>query len=625
MHADTKAQRLRTGSRALLRRLSSSVRSYFSREPSFEAALGPALLVSAALFVRSPASNFVFDEQEALLANPYVNGQTPFWEAFRRDFWGLPPDRSIGSYRPLPNVLWRILWQIRDVSWLPHWLNVVVHAVNGALVASFAFWVTRTRAAAWFAGAIFVTMATLTEAVSGVVGTADVLGALGLLCALAALRLSALRMTPLVFLAILFGLFSKESAMVATVLVPLAAFTSAPQLHPQTPRPVVRAGLSALATLGAFILYTEARRRLFPTDAGAATPTGSTASVYGRALDAFLAWFKQPRLPRDPLNNPLVDADFPHRIAGALRVYWRGLSQALFPRSLSGDYSFAQEPVPAALFFPESILGALAFVLPLACGGILFVGLMLSTGSKAHGLRALLALGLLWWPLAYLPHSNALVLLPTVRAERFWYLPALGLAWTGGVTLQSWLSARNTIVRRLFHAGVLLYFTLQTLQARRHALDYTDDLVFWRSTKRSSPLSAKAHLNYSVMVGARGNLEERLSANARALEIAPEWPMANVYYGDTLCRLHRAEESFRHFRRGFELGPNESHLIALGLQCLWEEGAVPSRQDELIDLADRHPGTWLSYLARDIVENGRQHGGVEAKYRPRAYNAGPKE
>ena len=41
-------------------------------------------------------------------------------------------------------------------------------------------------------------------------------------------------------------------------------------------------------------------------------------------------------------------------------------------------------------------------------------------------------------------------------------------------------------------------------------------------------------------------------------------------------------------------------------------------------MADRHPGSWLAYLATDIVHNGKEHNGVQAKYRPRAYNEGPK-
>ena len=73
------------------------------------------------------------------------------------------------------------------------------------------------------------------------------------------------------------------------------------------------------------------------------------------------------------------------------------------------------------------------------------------------------------------------------------------------------------------------------------------------------------------MLGARGDLAGRLESNTIALALAPQWPMASVYLGDTLCRLHRAPEAIPHYLQGFELGPNEMSLIALGMQCLWDE------------------------------------------------------
>jgi len=143
------------------------------------------------------------------------------------------------------------------------------------------------------------------------------------------------------------------------------------------------------------------------------------------------------------------------------------------------------------------------------------------------------------------------------------------------------------------------------------------------------PYSAKAHLNYSVMLGARGDLEGRLASNDVAMHLAPQWPMASVYEGDTLCRLHRPQEALPHYLRGFELGPNDLSLIALGLQCLWDEHLIsaddaPARTD-LQDLADKYPGSWLKYLVDDIVESGQEYQGVNPKYRPRGYNEGPKK
>lgn len=609
------------------------VKRYFvEQDPTFWTALTPALIVAALLFVRSPTSNYIFDEQEALLANPYVNGQGLGWlDAFRRDFWGLPPTRSIGSYRPLPDLLWRALWQLSKLPWLHHWLNVLIHAVNAALLAGIVLAATRRRDLSWLAGGVFVTSAVLTEAVTGVVGLADVLGGLGVLLAVVSLRLPMWAMPWACFASLVIGLFSKESVIVAVPLIGWAALLLAPLHFPAAPRRVLRALFAVVAAVAALVLYTYVRRRFFPVTLPPelAEPLPDSANLLSRGMHEFLRWFQQPKLPRDPMNNPLVDADFPHRVAGALRVYASGLGQVLLPWTLSGDYSYPQEPVPERLVFPGSVIGAVGLVgMPLLAIALWVWSLVVERRAGAHGPRhvalSLLALGLLWIPVAYFPHSNIPVLLPTVRAERFWYLPVMGAALILAVVAMF-------IVRKLPHyrlgvSVVVAFFTFQAMSARLHALDYTDDLMFWRATRAAVPNSAKAHLNYSVMVGAHlGDLEQRLAINARAKELAPLWPMAHIYYGDTLCRMNRPDEAWPHYERGFELAPNDPNLIALALQCLWDKGGVPKHKEALLELSRKHPGSWIAYFATEIVYRGEEHGGIEKKYRPRGYDEGPRD
>ena len=170
-----------------------------------------------------------------------------------------------------------------------------------------------------------------------------------------------------------------------------------------------------------------------------------------------------------------------------------------------------------------------------------------------------------------------------------------------------------------------LFLGLQCVKAYAHATDYRDDLSFWGATKDAVPNSAKAHLNYSVMLGARGDLETRLVESRKAIELAPEWPMAHIYTGDTLCRLQRVEEAWPHFKRGFELGPNDLNLIALALQCLYDEGELKTHETELRAYAETQNGTWIAYLATDILDHGDENKGVDPKYRPRGYNQGPKD
>jgi hypothetical protein len=650
------------------------IKDYFlADDPTFGLAIVPYCFLSMILFTRHPTrTNFIFDEQEALLANPYVRSiadakpKFHWGDAFYRDFWGLGPDRSIGSYRPIPNLVWRALWGIgaRDQTpFLHHWVNVLLHGVNGALVCVFAFALTKKRGTAWIAGLSFTAAAILTEAVSGVVGIADVLGATGTLIALVALTYRLPWMALGVVFGTLFGLYSKESALCCVPLLPLGALLLAPTTHPQRPRRWLRAIVAFAAAGGAFVFYVEARRRMFPAaiPAELSVAANQHKPLLQKTFAAMLRWYAQPTLPKDPLNNPLVNADGIHRVGGALRVWYRGLVQVVFPSTLSGDYSAPQEPIPPTLFSPEILLGAIAMITPFPLAA--FIGIrswLRLRKSEAEAAAAppppppedvpgvprqqpapdkdrpadpllVVAFASLWVVISFFPVSNVPVLLPTVRAERFWYFPVIGTSLLLGV-LFGWLLERATKAGpkaiHILVGGTVLFFLFQGFSARRHANDYADDLTFWDATRKAVPRSAKAHLNYSVMKGARGDLQTRLASNKVALDLAPQWPMASVYYGDTLCRLHRAEEAWPNYVRGFELAPNDVNLIALGLQCLWDEkilGENSHVRTELDSLKDKHPGSWLEYLGRDILEHGEEHNGVDPKYRPRGYNEGPKD
>ncbi|MBI4956457.1 MAG: tetratricopeptide repeat protein [Myxococcales bacterium] len=788
---------------AWLDRVTSRVRRHFYlQEPTTGRAFLVLVCLSLVLFTRLPTTNYIFDEQEALLANPYVNAtqNLGFLDAFTRDFWGLPPTGSIGSYRPLPDILWRVLWTVTKEPFIHHLYNVILHGLNGALLGAFAYVLTRRRAVGWLAGVTFVSAALLTEAVSGIVGLADVLGGLGALAALHALRWPAWAMPIGVFLGVTIGLFSKESALVCVGLIPAAALVTAPFLHTRKPARWARALLATIAAAGAFAMYVELRKMWFPSPLPEevrthmeekGTFTALLEHTEGRlgvgdepnaVKDVFLdfkGWFHQPGLPVDWLNNPLAreGVDFPHRVAGAMRVYWRGLKDVVVPLRLSGDYSYPQEPVPDTLYGAETIAGAAMTVLPLlaaawlalgawwrerkerrtyaarlAAGagaarldprastrpedleharylplpasrrqtGLLVAGLslgalgaagiavalwllgegtptpvplwpfgvavltvglgMLVEAPARRGIAlypvgvwplariapAVVALGFVWMVLAYFPHSNIPEKLPTVRAERLWYFPVLGttlivavaLAWLFEVGAPEryrpgarWFLHPVRTLGRLVGLGLAklaalwklkrlggrsgavtlpvavtaLFLGFQMVQAYWHATDYRDDLVFWESTKDAVPNSAKAHLNFSVMKGARGDLETRLVHSQIALELAPEWTMAHIYTGDTLCRLGRPDEAWPYYVSGFEQGPNDRSLISLALQCLWDYQKVEPHKDELKDMARAHEGSWLAYLANDIVDNGKTHNGVDPKYRPRGYNEGPKE
>ncbi len=127
------------------------------------------------------------------------------------------------------------------------------------------------------------------------------------------------------------------------------------------------------------------------------------------------------------------------------------------------------------------------------------------------------------------------------------------------------------------------------------------------------------------MLGARGQLEDRLKINAEAMRLAPKWPMAHVYYGDTLCRLKRAEQAWPHYMHGFELAPNDLNLIALGLQCAWEEKIIESPQGRAARGFRSTPRELARVSRQRPRVQWRGERGSAEEVSPRAYDEGPKD
>jgi hypothetical protein len=120
-------------------------------------------------------------------------------------------------------------------------------------------------------------------------------------------------------------------------------------------------------------------------------------------------------------------------------------------------------------------------------------------------------------------------------------------------------------------------------------------------------------------------MDTRLFESEIAMKLAPDWAMAHIYTGDTLCRMGRPDEAWPHYKEGFRLGPNDKGLISLALQCLWDTKKIPAHEAELRQISTDNPGSWIAYLADDIIKNGDSQGGVQRESRPRSYNEGPKD
>lgn len=620
------------------------------------------LLLSLLLYQRPLGSNFIFDEQEALLKNPFLRANVPAWRAFHVDFWGRDPVHTIGSYRPLPVALWKLLAPSLSTHTPLAFvgLNLLVHAACGVLLACIIARVLalgpgipgqRATKYGQLLGLVFVVHGLVTETVCYAVGLADALMALLSLCMVSGIVSTVARAGArrrgfegqllgwlLVGGSLFLGLLCKETMVGSLLAGPLIALLLA---SPSRKSGFVRTKLALLCpvlvgvlSLASLAGYIELRKAFFPAASlDAASPMYPRGTIAG--WSKLMEWLALPPIPSDALNNPLIAAPLALRWPTACVLWLKQTGQMLVPWPLVSDYSFPSE-LPRAWDAGAWVsVGCLLLLATYIAGLLLRQASALLGFGRARALspwERLLALGGLLWLCSYVPVSNTLFLLPTIRGERLLYLPLLGFLMTvcGSLGVLAphvngllGLFKRSPTAHFIGQLTGALYLISLGVAGRVHALSYVDDLVFWSAAAHAPHPSAKSYLNLGIMLGARGDLDARLLWTKRALGLAPDWPMAHVYLGDVWCRKRDLRAAEAPYIFGLALAKDNKDLTALALQCIWESGSYADYRPKLHALTKPQDNTWLSYFLYELDEHGAQNAGIPQKYRPLGYNRAP--
>lgn len=450
------------------------------------------------------------DAGPLVLGNPAVRALT--WENVRTlwtsDYWA--PFGTNGLYRPLTTSSFLIDWSVLGSAQEPfgyHATNLVLH--YGCAAAMFALLGLAGSSArpALLAALLFAVHPATTEVVTNVAGRADLLATLavlvGVLCHARARTATgtarALWSAGLVASGLL-GVFAKENAV---VLVPLvvawdAAFVPVPSGWAARLRALARGPLLLAPVV---LLMLGAR---WAVQRGGWPVETST------------------------LDNPLLAADFWSARLTALKVLGMQLLTLVAPVWLSADYSADQIAIVAT---PDWEVAAALVVA---------IGLLVATAWAWRVDRTLWFL-LVWFLVTLLPTANLVLLIGSVRADRFLYLPLVGFA--GAVVRFAWgrepddapAPARRRQIVTVAVAVVAVLFGLRTM---RRNVDWTDDLTLWTATVEASPQSAKAHNGVAEATFAQQRPEDLdgvIAHAERAVAIRPDYLPALVnlasYYG----------------------------------------------------------------------------------------------
>ena len=455
------------------------------------------ICVAAALFVvtlcaysNSFRSGFPLDNDPLILQDSRVHAVTSenISQIVNRPAWIMPPEK--GLYRPLTTLTYLFNYAALGNADQPfgyHFINFLIHFANVLLCYGLALGVLRKFWPPIFVAAIWAVHPVLTESVTNIIGRADLLAAFGVLSALWTYRMSrestgARRVAWLIglMIATAIGIFSKESAIAILgiiVLWEIAWWKGRNQL-----RGIAYGFIAATLPIIAFLIQ--------------------------RSL--VLARSTVPVFPY--VDDPLLGAGFFTARMTAIKVLANYLWMIIWPAKLSWNYYYSEIPLSR---------GTLQDWIAWIVVGAALVGACIAfRRNRAIFFFAAFAF------IALIPVSNLLILIGSIMADRFLYLPALGLA--ACVVTAVYALGDRLKIRAL--APILLGILIVALGIRawERNLDWRDNSTLLEAGIRDTPHSFASHFalatNLYLSDATHSNLDRVISEAEKSLAILDPLP-----------------------------------------------------------------------------------------------------
>ena len=371
----------------------------------------------------------------------------------RHTYWW--PYGESGLYRPLTTLSYLFNYAVlgnRDRPAGYHVVNLLLHTINVMLLYALMRRLTRPAGVAFAGAAIWAVLPVSTEAVTNIVGRADLLAALavlgGFLLYLKSRNADGVRRAAWlsgVMAIAAAGLFSKESAV---VLVPVIALYEVVWWTRGRSASALRWVAVAMTPL--LLLVWMQRSAVLSASPAAEFPF---------------------------TDNPIAGAGFWVGRLTAINVMGRYLWLLVWPAKLSSDYSYAQVPLSHGSL--EDVVACVVIVL-FAAGAI--------ACFKRH--QAIFFFAAFAF-ITFVPASNLVFSTGTIMGERLLYLPSIGVVAI--FTIALFAAARALGTR--FAVAILVMFVVIAFAARTWTRnrDWQNDVTLWTSAVRVTPASAKAH------------------------------------------------------------------------------------------------------------------------------------
>ncbi|MCX6896337.1 MAG: tetratricopeptide repeat protein [Verrucomicrobia bacterium] len=464
---------------------------------------------------------------------------------------------------PLTTLSHRLDWQLYGANPGGHHLtNVLLHAANAILLFLGLRMLTGARWPAAFVAAAFAIHPLRAESVAWVTERKDVLSGLFFMLTLwAYARYAAAQRLPgqlkggrpaagFYLLALVFytcGLLSKSMLVTLPFVLLLLDYWPLKRLP---------AGEAAAAGL---------RRRAW---------LGLGLEKIPFLLLAAAASAVTVRTLQSAVNQSVQDLSVPWRMGNALLAYTDYLRHIFYPVGLALIYPHPGQHLP-----PGQV--------GLSAMGLLLISAGCLAGRRKH---PYLLVGWLWYLGMLVPVIDGLQAGNQARADRYTYLPQIGLnillAW-GVVSLgASWRNRRAGL-------GIAAAAVLGSLLVAAHIQVgyWKNSASLWRRSLACTPENSLAENNLGVTLAGQGESAEAIRHYARALQIKPDYAEAHNNWGITLHHLGRLPEAVQHYERAIQLKPDYAEAHCQLGNVLADQGKSP----DAIQHYERAIALWPDY------------------------------
>nr|XP_023825324.1 transmembrane and TPR repeat-containing protein 1 [Salvelinus alpinus] len=510
------------------------------------------LALCALCYSNSLHGEFVHDDVWAISNNPDVRPGSSLQSIFTNDFWGkrMADNTSHKSYRPLCILTFKLNILLGGMTPLYfHVVNVCLHcAVTCLLMHTCDRCVFDDPRLAFLTALLFAVHPIHTEAVSGIVGRADVLACMLFLLAF----LSYIRSV---------GVCESADCLPSTVSV----WALGASLLLGTCAMLVKE--TGITVFGVCVLYdalvlcrkplllhlSSSKMKDLLRISVPFLKRACAVSLYVAVIMSFRLWLMGGSMPLfSEQDNP---ASFsPHLLTRFLTYCYLLAFNAwllLSPAVLCYDWQVGSIPLVESLWDTRNVAALLL--------GVVMVALCLHCVMSLQRLESReVLLGVLFLVCPFIPASNLFFRVGFVVAERVLYMPSMGyciLVAHGLGRLCSVVGRWGTTALTVSTLLLLLLFSWKTVQ--QNDIWLSREALF-RSGIQTLPHNAKVHYNYANFLKDRGRHQEAIHHYKTALRLCPRHASAMNNLG-TLTR--HPEDAEHYYRTALDTNPQHNRAL----------------------------------------------------------------